>query len=150
MSWDLNQVTLIGRLTKNPELRYSQNGNAICPLSLAVNRAAFKDGVEDEVYFFDVVTFGKTAEICNQYLTKGKQVGIQGYLRQRRWDDPNGQKRYKIEIVADRIQFLGSPGGTANVAGQQSKSANAVDPSATAIPASEFDEAFPDDDEIPF
>ena len=138
MSWDLNQVTLIGRLTKDPEIRYSQSGVAVCPLSIAVNRKSMKEGSEDDVYFFDITTFGKTAEVCSQYLSKGKQLGVQGYLRQRRWEDQNGQKRYSVEVIAERVQFLG--GTSKPTEGSSNK------PSA---PKNDFDDNFPDDD-IPF
>ncbi len=108
MSWDINQVTIIGRLTRDPELRYGKTGVAFCNFSIAVGRKSTREGSEDEVSYFDVVTIGKTAEIANQYLKKGKQLGVQGYLQQRRWEDQNGQKKYKVEIFAERVQFLGS------------------------------------------
>ncbi len=118
MAWDINQVTLIGRLTKDPEIRYGQSGVAYSTLGLAVNRRAFKEGAEDEVYFFNIKVFGKTAEIVGQYLAKGKRVGVQGYLSQNRWEDQSGQKRSTVEIVADRIQFLDPASGGSNYQSQ--------------------------------
>lgn len=151
MSWDLNQVALIGRLTKDPELRYGQSGVAYCPLSLAINRKSFKEGANDEVYFIDIVTFGKTAEIAGQYLAKGKQIAVQGYLSQRRWEDQNGQKHNKIEVVADRIQFLGAPTGGGSNQYSNEGSRSYPQPNQN-IPqeSNDFDVPFPEDDEIPF
>lgn len=113
MSWDINQVTLIGRLTKDPILRYSSQGNAYCQLGIAVGRKSFsKDTKEDDVYFFNVIVFGKIAEISGEYLNKGKQVGLSGYIRQRRWEK-EGEKFSSVEIVAEKLQFL-SPANKLN------------------------------------
>ena len=111
MANDINQVILVGRLTRDAELRYSGGGMAICKFSLAVNRRK-KSGDQwvDDVGFFDVVCFGKAAEAVNQYLQKGKQVAIQGELRQDRWEK-DGQKRSKVEIAANNVQLLGGAGG---------------------------------------
>lgn len=108
----INQVILVGRLTRDAELRYSGGGLAICKFSLAVNRRK-KSGEQwvDEVSYFDVTYFGKAAEAVNQYLQKGKQVAIQGELRQDRWEQ-DGQNRSKVEIVANNVQLLGGGGGS--------------------------------------
>ena len=106
MSWDLNQVILIGRLTKDIELRYGQSGAAYSRMGLAINRKSYREGEPDDVYYIDIVSFGKLAELASQYLSKGKQVGIQGYLRQNRWSGQDGQKYSKVEVVAERMQFL--------------------------------------------
>jgi len=143
MSWDINQVTLVGRLTRDPEIRYGQSGTAYCTLSVAVNRKAFREGAEDEVYFFDVKTFGKSAEFCGQYLTKGRQVAVSGYLSQNRWEDQSGQKRSKVEVVADRVQFLGSGSGQGQGPAPASKPASEP-------PQTDYREDFPEDDDIPF
>ncbi|MDR0474223.1 MAG: single-stranded DNA-binding protein [Treponema sp.] len=104
---DLNHVVLIGRLTRDSELRYTPNGTAICNFSIAVNRRK-KDGDSwsDEPSFFNIVLWGRQGESLSQYLLKGKQVGIEGELRQERWQQ-DGQNRSKIEIVADNVQLLG-------------------------------------------
>jgi len=109
---DINQVVLIGRLTRDAEVKYTTSGQAVCKFSIAVNRAR-KNGEqwEDEPNFFDIVLWGKRGEALNQYLTKGKTVGVEGELRQDRWQQ-DGQNRSKVEIVANNIQLLGgNPGG---------------------------------------
>ncbi len=108
---DLNQVMIIGRLTRDAELKYTAGGFAIGSFSIAVNRRR-KNGEQwvDEVSYFDVNLFGKSAENLNQYLIKGKQVGIQGELRQDRWEQ-DGQNRSKVIIVATNVQLLGGNSG---------------------------------------
>lgn len=108
---DLNRVVLIGRLTRDAETKFTQNGQAVCKFSLAVNRKRkVGDQWEDEASFFDAVLWGRQAETLNQYLTKGKQIAIEGELRQDRWEQ-DGQKRSKVEIVVNNIQLLGSGQG---------------------------------------
>jgi single-strand DNA-binding protein len=104
---DINQVVLIGRLTRDVELKYTNTGFAIANLSLAVNRRVKKDDTwQDEGNFFNCVLIGKRAEALAQYLVKGKQVGIQGELRQNRWEQ-DGQPRSRVEIFINDIQLLG-------------------------------------------
>ena len=104
---DLNNVFLIGRLTRDMEIKYSNGGMAIGRFSLAVNRSKKTgDKWEDEANFFDCTLFGKTAETMNQYLTKGKQVAVSGELRQSRWEQ-DGQSRSRVEIAVNSIQLLG-------------------------------------------
>ncbi len=146
MAWDINQVTLIGRLTRDPEIRYGQSGVAYSTLGLAVNRRSFKEGSEDEVHFFNIKVFGKTAELASQYLAKGKRIGVQGYLSQNRWEDQNGQKRSTVEIVSDRIQFLDSASGGGNYQGQ-SQSASPDQPVPDKVDTPPFTD---EDDDIPF
>ena len=107
---NLNQVTLIGHLTRNPELRYTPSGTPVASFGLAVNRR-FKQGDErkEEVCFIDIVVFGKTAEHCGQYLAKGQQALIEGRLQQRRWETDDGTKHSKHEVVADKVQFGKKP-----------------------------------------
>jgi single-strand DNA-binding protein len=111
---DINHVVLVGRLTRDAELKYTAGGQAVCKFSIAVNRRK-KSGEQwvDEANFFDIVLWGRQGESVNQYLLKGKQVGIEGELRQDRWEQ-DGQNRSKVEIVANNLQLLGgnSPGGT--------------------------------------
>jgi single-strand DNA-binding protein len=109
---DLNHVTLIGRLTRDAELKYTANGQAVCKFSIAVNRRRRNgDQWEDEANFFDIVLWGRQGESLNQYLIKGKMVGIDGELRQDRWQQ-DGQNRSKVEIVANNLQLLGGAGGS--------------------------------------
>jgi single-strand DNA-binding protein len=112
MANDLNVVTLIGRLTRDPELTYANSGTAICKFSLAVNRRkkVADNKWEDEASFFDCSMFGKSAESITQYLEKGKQVSILGELRQNRWEQ-DGQSRSKVEIVVNSLQLLGGSSG---------------------------------------
>ena len=110
MANDLNCVFIVGRLTRDMSLTYTSGGMAIGKFSLAVNRKK-KSGEQwvDEASFFDVTCFGKTAENLSQYMTKGKQVGVDGSLHQDRWEQ-DGQNRSRVVINADNIQLLG--GGT--------------------------------------
>jgi single-strand DNA-binding protein len=113
---DLNHVVLIGRLTRDAELKYTANGQAVCKFSIAVNRRR-KSGDQwvEEANYFDIVVWGRQGEALNQYLVKGKMVGIDGELRQDRWEQ-EGQNRSRVEIMANNIQLLGggNPGGSGN------------------------------------
>lgn len=109
----LNKVLLIGNLTKDPELRYTPQGIAVVNLRMAVNRK-FKDKagqLKDETCFITVVAWDKQAEVCNQYLQKGRPIFVEGRLQSRSWEDQNGQKRNTIDIRAERVQFLGQSQG---------------------------------------
>lgn len=101
----MNTVALIGRLGSDPQLRYTSNGKAVSNFSLAVTRPFNKD----ETDWFDVVAWGKTAELVANHLTKGRQVGVSGRLQQDRWEH-EGQKRSKVVVVAENITFVGSKG----------------------------------------
>ena len=108
---DINHVVLVGRLTRDAELKYTSGGQAVCKFSIAVNRRR-KSGDQwvDEANFFDIVLWGRQGESLNQYLVKGKLVGVDGELRQDRWEQ-DGQNRSKVEIVANNIQLLGGGAG---------------------------------------
>lgn len=130
---DLNNVFLIGRLTRDMEIRYSNGGMAIGRFSLAVNRSKKTgDKWEDEANFFDCSLFGKTAETMSQYLAKGKQVAVSGELRQSRWEQ-DGQNRSRVEIAVNNIQLLGGK--------SEGQGVQTVVPAPTNIP---------DDGSIPF
>jgi len=106
-----NKVILVGNLTRDPEVRYTPGGTAVCDISLAVN-SNWTDRKtnerKEEVTFIDVTLWGRTAEIAGEYLTKGRPVLIEGRLQQDRWDDKEtGQKRSKLKVVADGMQLLG-------------------------------------------
>jgi len=109
-----NKVILVGNLTKDPELRYTPSGTAVANLRMAVNRK-FRDKAQqlkDETCFITAVVWSKQAETCNQYLHKGSSLLVEGRLQSRTWDDTqSGQKRSVIEVLAERVQFLGAPGG---------------------------------------
>ena len=99
----MNLVALVGRLTRDPELRYSQSGIAVAKFSIAVDRPFNRD----ETDFFDIVAFRKTAELAANHLTKGRQVGITGHLQQERWEK-DGEKRSKVVVVVDELTFIRS------------------------------------------
>ena len=108
---NLNVVVLIGRLTRDAELKYISTGTAVSKFSLAVNRRKRSgDQWVEETDFFDITVWGRTAESLNQYLTKGKEIAVEGELRQSRWEQ-DGQSRSRIEINARNIQLLGGGGG---------------------------------------
>ena len=110
MAVDMNSVSIIGRLTRDPELAYTQSQVAVCRFSVANNRIGA--GNQEEVNFFDIVTWDKLATTCSQYLRKGRQVGILGRLSQNRFQDKQtGANRSKIEIVALSVQFIGGQDG---------------------------------------
>ena len=104
---DLNVVILLGRLTRDAEVQYTSTGMAIAKFAVAVNRSV-KDGDtwKDEASFFDCTMFGKRAEVVAQYLTKGKQIGVSGSLKQDRWEK-DGQNRSKVVVIVDDVQLLG-------------------------------------------
>ena len=104
----LNKVFLLGNLTRDPELRYTPNGTAVAGFGVAVNRRyTTKEGDrKEEVDFFEVEVWDKQAENCNEYLSKGRGILVEGRLRQDRWEDESGNKRSKLKIVASTIQFL--------------------------------------------
>jgi single-strand DNA-binding protein len=121
----LNKVFLIGNLTKDPELRYTPNGTAVTNLRIAVNRR-FKDRtgeLKEDTCFVTVTAWDKQAEICNQYLQKGRQVFVEGILQSRSWETTDKQKRSTIDVRAERIQFLGGPKGTEPTMGQDAPAA---------------------------
>lgn len=105
---NLNKVFLMGNLTRDPELRYTPQGTAVTNLRMAVNRR-FRDRSgeqKEETCFVTVVVWDKQAEVCNQYLSKGKPVFVEGRLVSRSWEDNSGQKRSVLEVRAERVQFL--------------------------------------------
>jgi single-strand DNA-binding protein len=107
-----NKVLLMGNLTRDPELRFTSNGSALTKFGLAVNRK-YKSGEEwkEEVCFVDITVWGKQAENCAEYLSKGRPVFIEGRLQFSSWETDDGQKRNKLEVVANSVQFLGPAGG---------------------------------------
>ncbi len=103
----LNSVVLIGNLTRDPELRYTPSGVPVCTLRLAVSRNFPNQQGEVEADYFNVIVWRNQAEKCAEYLTKGRQVAVTGRLQSRSWEGADGQKRSTVEIVADRVVFLG-------------------------------------------
>lgn len=109
MSRGLNKVQIIGHLGREPEMRYTPSGKPVTTFTMAVSRSwSTADGERhSETEWFNVVAFGTLAEICKQYLTKGKQAYIEGRLQTRRWDDKEGVKHTSIEVVANEMMMLG-------------------------------------------
>jgi single-strand DNA-binding protein len=115
-----NKVMLIGNLTRDPEVRYTPKGSAVCDIGLAVNRVYTSDSGEkvEEVTFVDVVLWAKMAELAGKYLHKGRPVFIEGRLQMDSWEDKQtGQKRTRLRVVGEQMQFLGSPGDRAGGGG---------------------------------
>ena len=108
----MNVVALIGRMVADPELRYTPSGVAVTTLRIAVDRASKSQSGERESDFFDVIAWEKSAEYASNYLVKGQRIGVQGRLQQRSWVQQDGQKRSKVEVVAQRLQGLDRPQGT--------------------------------------
>ncbi len=148
-----NKVILVGNLTRDPELRYTPKGTAIAKIGVAVNRVWTNEAGEkkEEVTFVDVDVFGRTAENVGQYMRKGRPILIEGRLRLDQWDDKQtGQKKSKLGVVAEVVQFLGSAQGGGE--GGASAPAPARRPAPAAAPAAEPLEGDgpPESDDVPF
>jgi single-strand DNA-binding protein len=111
----VNKVMLLGNLTRDPELRYTPQGAAVCEFALALNRVYTNKQTGqrvEEVSFIDCVAWGRTAEISAEYLKKGRQVFVEGRLTQDRWESPEGKKMSKVKVTCEQVTFVGSrPGG---------------------------------------
>jgi len=109
----VNKVIILGRLGQDPELKYTPGGMAVCNFTVATSESwADKAGQKQEkTEWHRIVVWGKLAELCNQYLTKGRQAFIEGSIQTRSWDDKSGQKRYTTEINAKTVQFIGGQAG---------------------------------------
>jgi single-strand DNA-binding protein len=146
---NINRVVLVGNLTKDPELRHTPSGTALCKLRLAVNTRQ-KDNTTgewgDKPNYFDITVWGNQAESCAQFLAKGRPVAVDGRLDWREWDAQDGTKRQAVEIIADTVQFLGSRDGGGQVGGGGEPQ---FVPAAAAAEAADFSSAGADDD-IPF
>jgi single-strand DNA-binding protein len=150
-----NKVILLGNLTRDPEVRYTPKGSAVCDLGLAVNRVYTLDSGEkrEEVTYVDVVLWARLAEIAGEYLKKGRPVFIEGRLQLDTWDDKqSGQKRSKLRVIGETMQLLGSrpagTGATSESGEQDRQSRSSAKPDAP--PPKSGAPAEPDDDEIPF
>jgi single-strand DNA-binding protein len=149
-----NKVILVGNLTRDPELRYTPKGTAIAKIGLAVNRVWRNEAGEtkEEVTFVDVDVFGRTAENVGQYMRKGRPILVEGRLKLDQWDDKQtGQKRSRLGVIAETVQFLGSPTGGGEGGGEGRRSAPPAAAAAPASPASaEPDMPAPEEDDVPF
>ena len=144
---NINRVVLVGNLTKDPELRHTPSGTAVCSLRIAVNSRRRDESGQwvDKPNYFDVSIFGNQAESSAQYLSKGRPVGIDGRLDWREWEAQDGSKRQAVQIIAESVQFLGGRGDDpeARSAGNQF-----VPAGATAESSADFPQTA--DDDIPF
>lgn len=144
-----NRVILVGNLTRDPELRYISTGTAVTDIGLAVNdRIKRNEQWVDEVNFFDITLWGRTAEVANEYLSKGSSVLIEGRLKYDTWEK-DGQKRSKVKIIGEKMQMLGGRGAGGGSGGphrQSSSDYGGPDEEYSAAPAP----SLPPDDEIPF
>ena len=107
----MNKIFLIGPLTKDPELRYTPSGAAVCSFTLAVGRRFTSQSGEKEADFINIVVWNKTAESSAKYLSKGRQAAVEGRLQIRSYDDKDGQRRWVTEVIADNVEFLGNGQG---------------------------------------
>ncbi len=106
----LNRSFIMGNLVRNPELRYTQQGSPVCEMTIAVNRKA---NGKESVCYIDVIVWGKAGENCSKYLGKGSSALVEGYFQQDTWDDRNtGQRRTKLKLVAENVQFISTPRST--------------------------------------
>jgi single-strand DNA-binding protein len=124
----MNKVVLIGRLTRDPELRYTGNNTPVATFSLAVNRNFSNQQGEREADFINIVVWRKQAENVKNYLTQGSQVAIEGRIQTRTYDDQNGQRRYITEVVADNVEFVGSRNSSSNSNNMNSAASNNAGP----------------------
>jgi len=154
----VNKVMLLGNLTRDPEIRYTPKGTAVTDLGMAINRIRTGDNGEriEEVTYVDVTLWGRQAELAGQYLGKGRPVFIEGRLQLDQWDDKqSGQKRSRLRVVGENMQFLPGGGGGNGGGGSayESEQSSQNQPSSSApsnqggAPANDFDN---DDDDIPF
>ncbi len=139
----INKVILIGNLGQDPELKYLQSGDAVCNFSIATTESwKDRDGnQQDRTEWHNIVAYKRLAEICGEYLKKGKPVYIEGKIRTRSWEDQNGVKRYTTEIIVDQMQMLGrrdDDAGQTSYSPQQNKQQPKASP------------AIDDDDDLPF
>src|SRR5476649_2556555 len=123
MAASLNKVLLMGNLTRDPEVKYTPKGNAVGDLSIAINDSyKAQDGtIKETVTYVDIEVWGRQAETCKQYLTKGRPVFVEGQLRLDQWEQ-DGQKKSKLRVRADRVQFLGGGPGRTGGGGEQRSS----------------------------
>ena len=145
----VNKVILIGRLGQDPEVRYTPSGQAVANFSMATSENwTGKDGQKQErTEWHKIVVWGRLAELCKDYLRKGRQVYIDGKLQTRSWDDKDGKKRYTTEIVANAVQFLGTATDKVETTDTGVEHAQ---PETTNIPPFEPNVTHISDDEIPF
>jgi single-strand DNA-binding protein len=147
----VNKVILIGRLGNNPEIRYTPSGQAVANFNIATNEYYVdKNGQKQEkTEWHRVVVWGKLAQLCGEYLTKGRQAYLEGKLQTRQWQDKDGQTKYTTEIVATTIQFLGQA-PSANASNNATKGADAFDSQDSFSANTSFEQPSFTEEDIPF
>lgn len=143
----VNVVVLVGRLTRDAELKYTPSGTAVCEFSLAIDRAGDMQDGEPGAGFFDVQLWGQSAERIADWLVKGKQVGVQGELKHHRWEAQDGTKRSKVEIKTFQVQLLGSKSD--NQSSSEDDASDRFEPATSGQTGSDFG-PIPADQDIPF
>ncbi len=139
----MNKIILLGRLTKNPEIKFSQaNNTKVANFSFAVNRKYVKQGEERHTDFFNIVVYSKLADFAEKYLKQGLQILVSGRLQNRSWNDSNGQKRYITEVIAEEIDFADSP--------KKTDDSNTNTTSSNNIPVEDNNNFVPELDDLPF
>jgi len=142
----INNVVLVGRITKNPEVKAVGNDSNVCRFTLAANRTFTNRNGEREADFISCVAFGKTAELIGQYVTQGQLIGIEGRIQTGSYDSPSGERKYTTDVIASSVQFLERKGESNNQSNYQPKNevptADFLNASTTASDIS--------DDELPF
>lgn len=135
----MNKVNLLGRLVKDPELKYTQSGTAVVSFTMAVDRRFQKQGEERQADFINCVAWQKTAEFVANYFTKGQLMALSGRIETRTWDDAEGVKRYATEVIAEDVYFA-----------ESKKNSESATSKAPAQPKADFEEVPEKDDDLPF
>ena len=148
----INKVILMGRLTRDPEVRYSPAGVAVARFTLAVDRRFVKEGQERQTDFINIVAFRQTAEFVGKYFTKGQLVAVVGSIQSRSWDGEDGQKRYATEVIADEVHFAEGKRDRQNDNPYDNDFNQNFAPAGNTQPISNNDDFIPvdDDDGLPF
>lgn len=142
----MNKVVLIGRLTRDPELRYTASGVAVCSFTLAVDRGFSSRDGDSQADFIPIVTWRKVAETCGKYLSKGRLVAVAGRIQVRNYEAQDGTRRYVTEVVGDEVRFLGRNTGDA----PQSRETETADSQDFNQDIPEFEPIEGEDDDLPF
>lgn len=145
----MNKAILMGRLTKDPELRYTSNNTAVCSFTLAINRRFSKQGEERQADFIPIVAWDKLAEFCGKYFLKGRQVAVVGRIQTRTWDDNEGKRHYVTEVIAEEAYFADSKPDDSNMM-RRNENSNFPFDNKESAPKEEGFYQTDEDDELPF
>lgn len=141
----MNKVVLVGRLTKDPELRTTATGTAVCNFTVACDRRFVKQGEERQADFINCIAWRQTGEFVNKYFSKGTRIALEGSIQTRSWDDNEGKKRYATEVMVDNVEFAQSKNESDGSYSQPAQ------PSTPKTPSGDIDGFMPvDDEDLPF